>query len=120
VRSRKLPFYWQEEVNNSSGINTRSRSREAKQINPHQTHEPMTCRSSVEWMLTKAITVLERFKRGMQSAERHPFLASSRERHSRASQCETEAFWKKKPTRAEAIEGRGPERLYAAEKSHSF
>jgi hypothetical protein len=35
-------------------------------------------------------------------------LVSSRERHSRASQCGTEVFWKKKPTRTESYPEQRP------------
>jgi hypothetical protein len=45
----------------------------------------------------------------------HPW-SKSRERHSRASQCEREAFWKKRPTRAAAIESKDLREVrYAAE-----
>src|SRR5438445_3283263 len=46
----------------------------------------------------RASTILQSAKRGRYSADRSPLLFSSRERHSRVSQCETEAFRKSMPT----------------------
>ena len=70
--------------------------------------------------LAKTAATLQSLKKGTYSADISPLLASSRKGHFQASQCEREAFWKKKPTRAEAIKSRDPEKLYAAEKPRSY
>jgi hypothetical protein len=62
----------------------------------------MTCRFSAENALAKATDVIERVKRAVVSSPIPPFIDIIYRGHSRASQCEIKAFWKKKPTRVEA------------------
>lgn len=66
----------------------------------------MTCRFSVEDARAKVIAVVERAKRIIVSSAMPLLLASSRERHSLASQREIEAFWKQNPVRTTTIETR--------------
>jgi hypothetical protein len=62
----------------------------------------MTYRFSAENARAKATAVIERVKRAVVAVLCPPFIDLIQRGHSRASQCEIKAFWKKKPTRVEA------------------